>query len=196
MRLPPNVYSVFGWRVPRFIEAVQGVRWPRHSWPTHQLIRCWPSHRVTRCNSPASLGRTDVEELTQAGRVGHWYAGLVLLNNHPSQLIRQSAAMPLPLISSRLLKHHTTRSSNAGFVCRAELFCSRCQTRVFLIHSLKRGFQLLCRRRNQRQPQVTTTSMWNSWRTWVPQLTPGCPNFSSESWLHIPSRRSGERPRW
>ena len=45
-------------------------------------------------------------------------------------------------------------------------------------------------------PQVTTTSMWNSWRTWVPQLTPGCPNFSPESWLHIPSRRSGERPRW
>ena len=31
---------------------------------------------------------------------------------------------------------------------------------------------------------------------WVPQLTPGCPNFSPESWLHIPSRRSGERPRW
>ena len=26
----------------------------------------------------------------------------------------------------------------------------------------KRRFQLLCRRRNQRQPQVTTTSMWNS----------------------------------
>jgi len=85
---------------------------------------------------------------------------------------------------------------NARFVCRAELFCSRCQTRVFLIHSLKRRFQLLCRRRNQRQPQVTTISMWNSWRTWVPQLTPGCPNFSPESWLHIPSRRSGERPRW
>ena len=41
-----------------------------------------------------------------------------------------------------------TRSSNASFVCRAELFCSRCQTRVFLIHSLKRRFQLLCRRRN------------------------------------------------
>jgi len=27
-------------------------------------------------------------------------------------------------------------------------------------------------------------------------LAPGFPNFSSESWLHIPPRRSGERPRW
>jgi len=71
-----------------------------------------------------------------------------LLNNHPSQLIRQSAPMPLLLISSRLLKHCMTRSLNASFVCMAELFCSRCQTRVFLIHSLTR-FQLLCRRRNQ-----------------------------------------------
>jgi len=79
-----------------------------------------------------------------------------------SQLIRQSAPMPLTLISSRLLKHRTTRSSNARFVCRAELFCSRCQTRVFFIHSLKRRFQLLRRRPNQRQPHVTTTSMWNS----------------------------------
>ena len=88
---------------------------------------------------------------TQAGRVGHWYVGLVLLNNHPSQHIRQSAPMPLRLISSRLLKHRTTRSLNARVVCRAALFCSRCQTRVFLIHSLKRRFQLLCRRRNQWQ---------------------------------------------
>jgi len=70
--------------------------------------------------------------------------------------------MPLPLISSRLLKHRTTRSSNVGFLCRGELFCSRCQTRVFPIHSLKRTFQLLCRRRNQQQLQVTTTSTWNS----------------------------------
>jgi len=133
---------------------------------------------------------------TQAGSVGHWYAGLVLLNNHPSQHIRQLAPMPLPLISSRLLKYRTTRSSNANFVCRAELFCSRCQTRVFLIHSLKRRFQLLRRKRNQRQPQVTTTSMCSSWRSWAPKLAPGCPNFSPESLLHIPPRRSGERPRW
>jgi len=133
---------------------------------------------------------------TQPGRVGHWYAGLVLLNNHPSQHICQSAPMPLPLISSRLPKHRTTRSSNGMFVCRAELFCSRCQTRVFLVHSLKRRFQLLCRRRNQQQPKVTTTSMWNSWRTWAPKLAPNCPIFFPESWLHIPSRRSGERPRW
>jgi len=49
---------------------------------------------------------------------------------------------------------------------------------------------------NQRQPQGMTTSMWNSWRTWAPKLAHGCPNFSPESWLHIPSQRSGERPRW
>jgi len=115
---------------------------------------------------------------TQDGRVGHWYAGLVLLNNHSSQHIRQSAPMPLPLMSSRLLKHRTTRSLNARFVCRAELFCSRCQTRVFPIHSRKRRFQLLCRRWNQRQPQVTTTSTWNSWRTWAPKLAPGSKFFS------------------
>jgi len=133
---------------------------------------------------------------TQVRRVWHWYAGLVLLNNHPSQLIRQSAPMPLPLISSRLLKHRMTRSSNARFVCRAELFGSRCQTRVFPIHSLKRRFQLLCRRRNQRQAHVTTTSTWKSSRTWTPKLAPGYPNSSPESWLPIPSRRSGERPRW
>jgi len=76
--------------------------------------------------------------------------------------------MPLPLMSSRLLKHRTTRSRNARFVCRAELFYSRCQAQVFLIHSLKRRFQLLCRKWNQRQPQATTTSMWNSWRSWAP----------------------------
>jgi len=46
--------------------------------------------------------------------------------------------MLLPLILSRLLKHRTTRSPNARFVCMAELFCSRCQTRVFLIHSLRK----------------------------------------------------------
>ena len=57
---------------------------------------------------------------------------------------------------------HLIQVAKAPHVCRAELFRSRCQTRVFLIHSLKRRFQLLCRRRNQRQPQVTTTSMWNS----------------------------------
>ena len=101
----------------------------------------------------------------------------------------------MPLISSRLLKHRTTRSSNARFVCRAELFCSRCQTRVFLILSRKRRFQLLCRRRNQ-QPQVSTTSTWNAWRTWAQKLAPGCPNSSPESWLPIPSRRSGESPSW
>ena len=56
------------------------------------------------------------------------------------------------------------------------------QTFTHNIHSLKR-FQLLCRRRNQRQPQVTTTSMWNSWRTWAPKLAPGCSNSSPESWL-------------
>jgi len=27
------------------------------------------------------------------------------------------------------LKHRTTRSSNARFICGAQLFCSRCQTR-------------------------------------------------------------------
>jgi len=54
----------------------------------------------------------------------------------------------------------------------------------------------------------TVTAVWRSykalyehfsrraWRTWAPKLAPGCPNFSPESWLHIPSRRSGERPRW
>jgi len=63
--------------------------------------------------------------------------GLVLLNNHPSQHIHQSAPMLLLLISFRLLRHWTTRSLNARFVCRAELFCSRYQTRVFLIHSRK-----------------------------------------------------------
>ena len=56
-RLPPNVYSVFGWGVPRFTEAVRGVWWSRHS---------WPSHRVTRCSSPASLGRTDQVSATYA----------------------------------------------------------------------------------------------------------------------------------
>jgi len=40
-------------------------------------------------------------------------------------------------MSSRLLRHCTTRSLNARFVCRVELFCSRYQTRVFLIHSRK-----------------------------------------------------------
>jgi len=39
--------------VLRLTEAVRGVWWPRHS---------WPSHRVTRCNSPAPLGRTDVAD--------------------------------------------------------------------------------------------------------------------------------------
>jgi len=94
-RLPPNVHSVFGWGVPRFTEAVRGVWWPRHS---------WPSHRVPQCSSPASLGRTDVEDELHALKteeLGTWYAGLVLLNNHPSQLIRQSAPTPLPRISSR-----------------------------------------------------------------------------------------------
>ena len=47
------VYSVFGWGVPRFTEAVRRVWWLRHS---------WPSHRVTRCSLPALLGRTDVED--------------------------------------------------------------------------------------------------------------------------------------
>jgi len=37
--------------------------------------------------------------------------------------------MPLPLISSRLLKHRTTRSLNARFVCRAEFFCRRMSDR-------------------------------------------------------------------
>ena len=53
MRHLPNVYSVFGWGVPRFTEAVRGVWWPRHS---------WPPHRVTLWSLPASLGRTDVED--------------------------------------------------------------------------------------------------------------------------------------
>ena len=43
--------------------------------------------------------------LTQAGRVGHWYAGLVLLNNHPSQHIHQSVPMPLPLIQVAKAPH-------------------------------------------------------------------------------------------
>ena len=63
--------------------------------------------------------------------------------------------------------------SSAGtfcrFVCRAELFCSRCQTRVFPIHSLKKRFQLLCRRRNQRQLHATTTSTCNSSRKLGPK---------------------------
>ena len=52
-RLPPNVYSVFGWGVPRFTEAVRGLWWPRHS---------RPSRRITWRSSPASLGRTDVKD--------------------------------------------------------------------------------------------------------------------------------------
>ena len=68
-------------------------------------------------------------------------------------LIRRLCAAQQPPKSTHL-------SVSARFVCRAELYCSRCRTRVFLMHSLKR-FQLLCRRRNQRQPQVTTISMWN-----------------------------------
>ena len=64
-----------------------------------------------------------------------------------------------------------------------------------VIHSLKRRFWLLCRRRNQRQPQVNTRSTWNFWRTWAPKLEPGSPNFSPDSWLPILSRRSRERPR-
>jgi len=60
----------------------------------------------------------------------------------------------LPLISSRLLRHRMTRSLNSMSVCKAELFCSRCQTRIFLIHSLKRRFQLLCTRRNQHSPRL------------------------------------------
>jgi len=55
-------------------------------------------------------------------------------------------------------------------------------------------FQLLCRRRNQRQPQVTTISTSNSWRTWAPKLAPACPNSSPESWLPIPSHCSPHRP--
>ena len=78
---------------------------------------------------------------------------------------------------------------------QAELFCSRCQTRVFPIHSLKRRIQLLCRRQNQPQPQVMTTSTWNSGRTWAQKLAPGCENSSPDLWLDIPSRRSGETPR-
>ena len=66
---------------------------------------------------------------SEAGRVGHWYVGLVLHNNHASQHICQSVPMPLPLISSRLLKHRTTRSLNARFVCRAEFFCRRMSDR-------------------------------------------------------------------
>jgi len=123
---------------------------------------------------PGTIGKNWRQRWTsrnQDGRVGHWYVGLVLLNNHTIQHIHQSAPMPLLLISSRLLRHHTTRYLNTRFVYRAELFCSRCRTRVFLIHSRKR-FQLLCRRRNKRQPQVTTTSTWNSWRSWAPKLAP------------------------
>jgi len=47
-----------------------------------------------------------------------------------------------------------TRSLNSMSVCKAELFCSRCQTRIFLIHSLKRRFQLLCTKRNQHSPRL------------------------------------------
>jgi len=93
---------------------------------------------------------------------------------------------------SRLLKHRTTRSLNARFVYKAEHFCSRCQTRVFLIHSLKNRFQLLCRRRNHRQPRLRHPRRIPEEPG--PQSSHLTPNFSPESWLHTSSRRSGERP--
>jgi len=74
-------------------------------------------------------------------------------------LIRRLGAAQQPLksthpsVSANVVAAHLIQvakaSSNARFVCRAELFCSRCRTRVFLMHSLKRRFQLLCRRRKQ-----------------------------------------------
>jgi len=125
-RFPPDVHSVFGWGVPRFTEAVRWVWWSRHS---------WPSHRVTRCSSPASLGRTDVEDELNALKLEVWCCSTTTqVNTSVSQRqCRCRSSHP-----GCYLKHCTTRSSNARFVCRVELFCSRCQTRVFAIHSLKR----------------------------------------------------------
>ena len=100
-------------------------------------------------------------------------------SSHPSVSANAVAAYFI-----QVAKAPHDRSSNARFVCRAELFCSRYQTRVFLIHSRK---------------PATAPSYDNIHseflKNWAPKLAPGCPNSSPESWLPIPSRRSGERPR-
>jgi len=117
----------------------------------------------------------------------------VLLNNHPSQHIHQSAPVPLPLISSRLLKHRTTRSSNAEFVCRAELFCSRCQTRVhpFTEEEISTALQKTKPATAPDYDDVHVEFLKNL----ASKLAPVYPNSSPESWLPIPPHRSGERPR-
>ena len=67
-------------------------------------------------------------------------------------LIRRLGAAQQPPKST-----HPSVSANAHLI----QLLKHCTTSI-PIYSLKRRFQLLCRRRNQREPQVMTTSTWNS----------------------------------